>query len=234
MLGFDYQWTAADRPAVIPDRRRAIWRVRKLLEEVIFDTVQLEDNPFTFPEVKTLLEGVTVGGHKLSDQQQVLNQADSWRRLFKFIESDRFSLSREIFLELHALVAFEEALCWGVFRDEQVSIAGTRFQPPSADQLVSRWDSGIEVIRRIADPRERSMVFFLFGAMNQFFFDGNKRSSRLMMNGELLSAGYDAINIPASRKLEFNQKMLRFYDGLEGSEMMQFLADCSIGAGRSA
>jgi hypothetical protein len=41
----------------------------------------LEDNPFTFPEVKTLLDGVIIGGQKISDQEQILNLAESLRRL---------------------------------------------------------------------------------------------------------------------------------------------------------
>ncbi len=38
----------------------------------------------------TLLDGVTVGGHKISDQQIALNQADTWRTLFKLIEQNKF------------------------------------------------------------------------------------------------------------------------------------------------
>ena len=42
-----------------------------MLPEFIWDASMLEGNPFTFPEVMTLLDGVTVGGHKLSDQEQI-------------------------------------------------------------------------------------------------------------------------------------------------------------------
>ena len=42
--------------------QRACFRARKLLEEIVYDTVALENNPFTFPEVKTLIDGITVGG----------------------------------------------------------------------------------------------------------------------------------------------------------------------------
>ncbi len=49
-----------------------------------------------------------------------------WKKLFALIDTGEFSLSRETFLQLHALLAFEEALTWGVFRDDRVSIAGTR------------------------------------------------------------------------------------------------------------
>ena len=71
-------------------------------------------------------------------------------------------------------------------------------------------------------------AMFLFGALNQFFDDGNKRTSRLMMNGVLLGAGEDAISVPGRRRLEFNQAMIRFYDSQDGTEMMRFMADCSL------
>ena len=55
-LGFHYvrpTWTSAHAP----NRRHACFRVRKILEGVVYDTVALEGNPFTLSEVKTLLDG---------------------------------------------------------------------------------------------------------------------------------------------------------------------------------
>ena len=78
----------------------------------------------------------------------------------------------------------------------------------------------------VADPRERGMAFFLFGALQQFYFDGNKRTSRFMMNGILMSHGFDAISVPAKRAQEFNENMVRFYLGKDATEMMRFLIDC--------
>ena len=46
---------------------------KKMLPEYIFDTAQMENNPITFPEVKTLMDGVTIGGHKISDVEQVIS-----------------------------------------------------------------------------------------------------------------------------------------------------------------
>jgi len=42
--------------------------------DFIYNTSALEGNAMTYPEVETLLDGITVGGHKLSDEQQILNQ----------------------------------------------------------------------------------------------------------------------------------------------------------------
>ena len=59
----------------------------------------LEGNPFTFPEVKTLLDGVTIGGRKIADQEQVLNLAESSRRLLAMVKSGQFALSKTVVTE---------------------------------------------------------------------------------------------------------------------------------------
>jgi hypothetical protein len=42
------------------------------------------------------------------------------------------------------------------------------------------------------------------------------------MSGELMKNGFDAVSIPDSFRLEFNEKMLRFYDSGDATEMMKF------------
>lgn len=215
--------TPAIKGLPAPDVRRACFRARKLFTELVYDTAALEDSPYTYPEVKTLLEKITVGGHRLEDQELILRQAKSWDRLLSLVEQGRFSVNRQLFCELQALVAAEEALTWGVFRDGDVSIAGTAFSPPSAADLDGIFTACLAEPATFQSPHHRGINFFLFGALNQFFYDGNKRTARLMMNGIIVSAGYDAISVPAARKLEFNQKMVRFYDTRDGAEMMDFM-----------
>jgi len=226
-LGFAYDPDDLDINFPEPDKDRAVFRVHKLFPEFVWDTTALEGNPFTFPEVKTLLEGVTVGGHRIEDEVQVLNQAKSWKRLVGMVRDGTFSVDRETFCTLNGIVAREEALEWGTFRKCEVGIAGTDFRPPVHQKLDSLFERGAAIINGISNAVEQGMVFYLFGALNQFFYDGNKRTSRLMMNGVLLMNGYDAISVPARRRVEYNEKMIRFYDTLEGTEMMSFLLDCS-------
>ena len=57
------------------------------------------------------------------------------------------------------------------------------------------------------------MAYFLFGALQQFYFDGNKRTSRFMLNGILMLNGVDAISVPAARLQDFNEKMVRVLHG---------------------
>lgn len=237
-LGF--RWNRLDVPTSIPSHSvdRACFHFHKMLPEFVWDAGALEGNPFTFPEVQTLLDGITVGGRKVSDQEQILNLAESAKRLLAMVKSDQFSLSKPVFTELNGIVARKEALEWGVFRGEGQEESYTpavglgehgRHIPlptlPDAPELNRVFREGVAELEK-CPPFERATAFFLFGALQQFFFDGNKRTSRLMMNGVLMSHGIDAISVPAAKVQAFNEKMVRFYLSKDATEMMAFLANC--------
>lgn len=237
-LGF--RWDRPVVPASIPaySIERICFRFHKMLPEFVWDASVLEGNPFTFPEVKTLLDGVTVGGRKVSDQEQILNLAESSRRLLTMVRNRQFSLSKPVFTELNGVVARKEALEWGVFRGEGQEVNYTpdvslgehgRYTPlptsPGAPELNRVFHEGVAALQA-CEPFEQATAFFLFGALQQFFFDGNKRTSRFMMNGVLMSHGIDAISVPAARVQEFNEKMVRFYLSKDATEMIVFLAGC--------
>ena len=117
-LGF--RWDRTLVPDTVPAHsvERACFRFYKMLAEFVWDAGVLEGNPFTFPEVQTLLNGITVGGHKLSDQEQILNLADGSKHLLAQVKSGQFRLDKATFCDLHGIVACNEALEWGHFRGE--------------------------------------------------------------------------------------------------------------------
>jgi prophage maintenance system killer protein len=239
-LGFT--WNRGPVPRQFPRASldRVVFRFRRMLPEYVWDAGVLEGNPFTFPEVKTLLEGVTVGGRKVSDQEQILNLAESSKQLVELVKQRQFNLDKATFCSLHALVARNEALEWGHFRGEGSETQFTpyvalgelgKFEPliteKGAVRLNEVFEKGLRSLQeQIPDPFERATAFFLFGSLQQFFFDGNKRTSRFMMNGILMSEGVDAVSIPAARAAEFNSKMVDFYTTRDGTEMMSFVLDC--------
>jgi len=93
-LGFRWDRAGVAFEAPRGGRERAVFRLRRMLVEFVWDAGVLEGNPFTFPEVKTLLEGVTVGGRKLSDQEQILNLAESAKRLVAMVSEGGFALDK--------------------------------------------------------------------------------------------------------------------------------------------
>ncbi len=212
----------------VPNRDLSFALAKKDKIDFIYNTSALEGNAMTFPEVQTLLEGITVGGHKLSDEQQILNQNRSVNLLFELIEKNEFYIDKHTLLKLHKKVAEYEAISWGEFRVSEVNIGGSDYIPPKANELDSIFENGVSEIKKIFHPIIKAITYFLFGAKSQFFFDGNKRTSRLMMNGILLDIGYPILNIKAKDKLEFNKVMIEFYDGDDILKAINYLLNYYI------
>ncbi len=93
-----------------PDKAKAIMLAIRLLADFVCDAVNLEGINFTLPEIQTLLDGITIGGHKVLDQKIALNQADTWQALFILIENNKFEITIEKICELHLIAAKDEAL----------------------------------------------------------------------------------------------------------------------------
>ncbi|MFE4195868.1 hypothetical protein ACFRJ9_08380 [Paenarthrobacter sp. NPDC056912] len=217
---------------------RALARFQGQLAGHVWDAAALEGNPYTLPEVRTLLEGVTVGGHRLDDEKQVIALAESTRLLHDLVRNGTFQPAKSVSDRIHGLVAPHEAIEAGHFRGEGLVRGGGTvnlgeygtFKATGCDDagetLRTEHDLGLAHLAGIADPTERAVAYFCFGTRRQFYFDGNKRTSRLMMNGILLSAGYDAISIPFSRRLEFNQHLITLFLDANATPLMEFIVDC--------
>lgn len=209
-----------------PNKAKAIMLAKRQLAELVCDAVNLEGINFTLPEIQTLLDGITVGGHRLMDQQIALNQADTWRTLFKSIENNRFEITIENACALHRIAAKEDALDWGKFRSGGVTISGTDYMPPQADSLPELFERMVAESSAMSDIYDQAIHLFLTMARCQFFYDVNKRMGRFIMNGLLLNHGYPAINLPAKRQSEFNRLMLDFYETGVQKQMNTFLRSC--------
>ncbi len=142
----------------------------------------LKATPFTFPEVQTLLDGVTVGGRKISDQDQVLNLAESAKRLLAMVKSGQFELSKPVFTELNGIVARKESLEWGMFRGEGQE---TNYSPnvglgeygsytplptlPGAPELNRVFSEGVSLIGLVTSPVVELRYRHNFGVSLYFF-----------------------------------------------------------------
>jgi Fic family protein len=238
-LGFTWNRASVPRDVSANDVNRAVWRFGKMLPGYVWDAAVLEGNPFTYPEVQTLLEGITVGGRKLSDERQILNLSESANELMGLVRSGEFRIDKSISDLLNGLIASGEALEAGHFRGEgsvitQVSVNmgehGTHHPPvtePGGENLRRIFQRGTDAILQLdSGPFEQAVAYFLFAAFQQFYYDGNKRTGRYMMNGHLMSHGVDAISVPAARRQEFNTEMIDFYWQKDGTRMFRFMASC--------
>lgn len=233
-------WGSVDvSPIAESDVERARHRFRASLPNLVWNAARLEGNTFTLPEVRTLLDGVTVGGRPSDDAAQILALSQAYRDLDQMVGDGAFTLDKATSDHLHAIVAQHEALDAGRFRGEGTASGGGTVNLSNGGQvpgtphgeggvlLRERFTSLIEHLDETTDPRLRAVVYFAAATRAQFYFDGNKRTARLMMTGVLMTNGYDAINIPYARRLEFNHALDHLFTTDDGTELMNFLATCA-------
>jgi Fic family protein len=227
LFGYDANRVAEARVkiAIKPDQKRALFVAERSRADFVYHTAALEGNPLTYPEVQTLLDGITVGGHKITDTEQVLRLNQALSHVIARVKDASFELSAKVAKEIQGIVAKDEALTHGVFRNGIVFVGGTDFTVPPAEKLDALFETGKTALNSLDDPIQKAFLVFLWGSLIQFFHDGNKRTSRFMCNGILMSAGYPPMMITKQEQLAYNQVMTRFYNAQDGTEALVWFYD---------
>lgn len=200
-------------------KKDILFAAEKLKSQLIYNMAKAEGNTHTISEVTTLLEGVTVGGKKLKEQEQVLQIAKAWEYLIDLVKADGFSFNKRTAFELNQLVASADYAEVGQFRNRGVQITGTGYRPPLFTTLPGLWDDLEERIRKQKDPKEAGFNAFLEIARNQYFNDGNKRTGQLMMNGILMSNNLHVVTFPDKTIPDFFDKIINYYETGDKAQM---------------
>ena len=134
----------------------------------------------------------------------------------------------EYWCKLNEYIARNEALEWGKLRTGTVSISGTNYVPPVPEK-----EKTIEELKNILSSTslsvtDKALEAFTWGAREQFFWDGNKRTSLLLANKILVSSGAGIMTITDKYMEQFNSLLLEYYNTGESRELKQFLYDNAI------
>ncbi|NMR19806.1 hypothetical protein HIR71_06150 [Cellulomonas fimi] len=207
---------------------------------MVWNAAALEGNTYTLPEVRTLLEGVTVAGKPVDDERQILALSEAYSHLDQVLADGTFRLDKRTSDHLHAILARHEALDAGRFRGEGATTGGGHVRLSDGSvvagaeageggvELLARHQDLIAYLDRVPDVRLAALVYFAAATRSQFYFDGNKRTARLMMTGHLMAGGYDPVSVPAARKLEFNVALDRMFTTDDATELIAFLGTCTL------
>ena len=99
--------TYTDRYHLTPEQSRFL--AKKKWDENVYCGMKMENRAVTFPQTKTILEGVNVPGVQIDDIQAILNMRDAWRFLIGSIDED---VTLEYVCKLNGFIARNEALEW--------------------------------------------------------------------------------------------------------------------------
>jgi len=242
VLGFSWETSAVPSFVDAGSPDRAVARFHRALPQAVWEAANFEGSPYTLPEVQTLIDGVTVGGHTLHDERLVLGLITSAKLLRATVADGSFALDKATSDRFHRIIAEGEAIEAGHFRGEGTSGGGGRvnlgahdpyFAPDpglQGEALLQLHAAGLEEINAVSgdDPGIAAVLYFCFATRAQFYFDGNKRTARWMMNGHLMSHGLDAIGIPVSQQLAWNQNLTRLFTAADATPLMAQMAHCQI------
>lgn len=219
---------------------RSIYRFVKALPELVWNAAALEGNTFTLPQVQTLLDGVTVGGKKLEEAEQILALSEAMEMMIAAVRDGSFTLSKAMSDRIHSVVARHEAIESGAFRGEgsvqgggsvRLARGGTVEGDPAGrngEQLQADYANLLAALGAIDDPRARALVYFASATRSQFYFDGNKRTARIMMTGALIHSGFEPISIPYARQEEFNVALDGLFRTNDATTLIEFLTTCTM------
>lgn len=90
-----------------------IFLAKKNLVDNIYSNARMEGLNITFPETKTILEGINVPNLKIDEIQCILNLRDAWKYVINNIK-DEFNL--QFICKINELVSRNESILWGELR----------------------------------------------------------------------------------------------------------------------
>ena len=198
---------------------------KKKQDEIVHCGMKMENRAVTFPQTQTILNGVNVPNVQLDDIQAILNMRDAWKFLLNTVSEE---VTFEYWCKLNEYIARNEALEWGKLRTGNVGISGTDYKPPVPDKekTVQELESILTTID--ASATDKALEAFAWGTRGQFFWDGNKRTSLLLANKILVSAGVGIMTITDKYMEQFNSLLLNYYNTGEKEKLKHFLYENAI------
>lgn len=170
----------------------------------------IEGNTLTLKETKVALEGITVGGKTMREHFEAINHREAIYFVEDLVKRNE-PLSEWQIKSIHQLILknIDDAHA-GIYRKTNVIIAGADHVPPDALHVESEMQAFITWYRQkagVLHPVERAARVHADFVKIHPFTDGNGRTSRLLMNLELMKDGYPPVVLPVERRLEYYEAL---------------------------
>ena len=163
--------------------------------EYTYNSNAIEGNTLTLRETDLVLRGLTIDRKPLKDHLEVIGHKEAFDYV-KELAKENAPLKESVIRQIHYLVLADKKDDRGVYRRVPVRIMGAHHEPaqpylikPKMEQLLLDYAANEEhVVTKLA------RFHIEFEGIHPFI-DGNGRSGRLLVNLELMKAGYSPIDI---------------------------------------
>jgi Fic family protein len=176
-----------------------------------------------------VLEGITVGGKLLREHFEAINHRDGILYVEDMVRRAE-PLTEGQIRNLHRLVLKQiDDDNAGRYRQLNVTIAGARHVPPDmlvVPEQMTALVNWYDTLAAQLHPVERAARLHLDFVKIHPFVDGNGRTARLLLNLELLKAGFPAIVLPVEKRLTYYQALDKAHVTGDVHDFMVLVTDC--------
>lgn len=189
----------------------------------------IEGNTLTLKETKVALEGITIGGKTLREHFEAINHRDAILLVEDLVNKQQ-PLDEWTVKSLHQLVLKNiDADNAGRYRQVNVLISGANHRPPQAILVPEQMQTFMHWYRTEAPQlhavERAARVHGEFVKIHPFA-DGNGRTSRLLMNLELMKAGFPATVIEVGQRLAYYEALDKAHCTADYADFITLVAGC--------
>ena len=177
--------------------------------EWTYNSNGIEGNTLTLRETQVVLEGITVGGKSIKEHLEAINHEQAILFLDELVKEDN-PITEWNIKNIHQLILKEiDNENAGKYRKENVTIKGAAHIPPDYITVPELMEKLILNYKtwNIYHPIVKAAL--LHGELVKIhpFIDGNGRTSRLIMNLDLMNSGYNPIIIKKEDRLKYYEAL---------------------------
>ena len=183
----------------------------EFLVEYIYNSNAIEGNTLTMRETDMVLRGLTIDQKSLKEHLEVIGHKEAFDYVRQLV-SENIEISESVIKDIHYLVLSDKKDDRGRYRKIPVRIMGAAHEPAQPYMIIPKMEELLEEYKNSKEDIVTKLARFHidFEGIHPFI-DGNGRTGRLLVNLELMKAGYPPIDIKFTDRLKYYEAFDEYY-----------------------
>lgn len=189
----------------------ARYSAEKYAEKLINSMAIIEKVNFSKEDLENIIEYKIMEKVDLYDVQTILNLKTAWTDIMRTLDN---KLTLDYIIDINKTITIHQALKVGEIRDN-INFVGGMFEieVPNKELILKFIDKINKIIAEGDSIKIENIAICLFYTLviNQWFYDGNKRTGFAIMNKVLIQNGIGIVLITKELEEKFSEKLFLCY-----------------------